>query len=403
MTRLRRTALGALGLPLFLVACRALVGLEGPQGGRPDDAGIADAQGDGGVDAADGAPRIECVPEVPPRPGAGDAGSTGPQWFVMRTLSLRENDQDFPGANLDCESTQCDPDGRLISGRPTCQARRDAAPACDGVGGIDNGLLFAFKGTFEAAVTLGVGSDRGVNGAVLYVGNYNGSDDDNEVSAAVTLSPGILRESSSCKAGDAGDAGDGPRVFLPCWDGQDEWAVGVGTAIRRDNDYADVPEPGLVVPTAYVTKGELVVTGFKDLSFPINGARLTLLRPILRATLTRDANGRITKLRGVGTGILDPVLGNQALRGTKFGDTVMCKNPALFDLFRAQLCSGLDFTADPTRAFAGAPCDAMSVAFRFEAEPIKPYVLQADASVPMTADPCEGTSPPPATLSELCP
>jgi hypothetical protein len=318
----------------------------------------------------------------------------------MRKLVLRENDKDFPGANLDCESTLCNADGQLTSGQPTCLPPDGGSPACDGVGGIDNGLLSALKGAFEDAVSLIGGSDEGLNGTVLYVGNYNGNDDDREVSAAVTLSPGILRASAACDAGAAGkDAG----TYVPCGNGEDEWALPDGTALTRLADYADVPAPALVVSTAYVTNGELVVTGFKELSLPIAGMRLTLEKPILRATLTRDSSGRITKVIGVAAGILDPVLAARVLRGIRFGDNVICKNPVLFNVFREQLCSGLDFTLDPNRRFVGDRCDALSVAFRFEAQPIKPYVLGPDASVPTPADRCEGAPDAAATLSELCP
>jgi len=414
MHRSRSLAALVIGTGLGLLACRALVGLESPdiESRSPPS---AEASMDAGSDAMEAGPDGACGASLPPRPivgadGGGDvldggaAGLSIPRWFVIRELTVQTTKDDFPGEDLDCVATTCGLDKRLVPGSVgSCRPRRkDDAVVCDGPKGIDNGVLSALRpilGDVEK-VELDIRTSAGLNGVLIYLGRYDGQLNAPAVSSALLSSPGILRNSRGC--GTAGDA----APFSPCDDGSDEWAVRWGSALpATEGAFVEAPLNVKVDDTAYVSSGELIVPGLPLIAISVGGRVLNVQRPIMRAQFRTNGNGQVV-LRGVLSGVVDPVRAAEVLRAVGIGvgagtSEAVCLQPLYLKALQEAVCGGLDISVD--RNAVDPVCDGISLAFQFEARPAKPYVLAPDAAVPVEPDVCADAGPSPATLEALCP
>ena len=379
MPRLRTLGAPVLLVASTLIACRALVGLEAPDVAERFDAGFdagVDTGVDTGFDAGFDARPPTCTPELPERPGpdagGGDAAAAErSSWFVMRSLLLRSGSDDTPGMDLDCQNVTCDDRGQVTSGRPTCKPLDPSMPACDGPGGLENSLLRSFRSLLLGSVELAVGTDQGRNGAVLLLANYSNQANDANLTAGVTLSPGVLTPPTTCDGGAASPVG----TYVPCWDGEDKWALSKEVAVAAASGFADVLLlSDAVVDNAYVRDDELVVPSLKVLAFPIAGETLEMRQPILRAKLIRGGNGEILRLEGFGAGVVDPLQMLRSLGGVSLGGQPVCTNESALTQIRQTLCKGLDLTLDPNDRFTDKRCDGISVAFRFVAFPARPVV-----------------------------
>ncbi len=414
------------------VACQLLIGLEDPQQSPPDS----------------GAPVVDlCNPVLPPeRPDAtDDPNETKLLAFaaVHHIYFSGSGDAGAPeagaaqGYNLDGTCT-CSPQGlRTGSSCATTTPNSD----CDFGGGVDNSLVrlslkYAAAGiNLDEALAVNKRIRTGVSTLIVHLSNYNGQRDDPAVGfgfvdAFASEAPYAKPDDPFCFAQDAGladggppdggprdggprDAGDGgdagPSYRPPEWNGCDAWQVSQQKTLFEPSERGGFV-PTLRIDSAYVRDGKLVARGAVPLKLrlgpfdlPINdlvvSADVVLLdqsgQPVPfgspRAFRYRLTNGLFAgRIRAQD---LTLALGSIP-RGP--GAPSICDprdplNVLLFRTVKDEVCAGRDIAQIPKfdNQSPPAPCDALSVALPFDADPAYMGTRVPETDVPPIPGGCD--------------
>jgi hypothetical protein len=198
---------------------------------------------------------------------------------------------------------------------------------------------------------------KGINSMVLRLTNYNETPNDTSVSLGVMASNGTVPLL---------DGGTNP---IPLHDGNDQWGIAPESLIGSPPPYAPVN----VDDSAYVSGGVLVA----HVSFPFGlGASvgtnfLRLDGAFLVGKLTKTTSGQYS-LVGIVTGRWDTrniLTGMAGMHDPFNSGEFLCGTNATYQALKAAICSGSDIARLGTSDNTNAPCDALSTAVGFAAEP----------------------------------
>jgi hypothetical protein len=343
---------------------------------------------------------------VPARP-TGVEGSTGPGPYsniaAMQSIDLGLGDGGaVPDGALPPFGWDLDND-ITCPGMPSCEQMPGTKENCDDQAGRDHTGLYLFR---ELGLTAKVGvaavnqaMQAGEYGLLVGLSQYNGTMDDDRVTVSLYFSSGVL------------GTGDGGGVVLN-HDGNDRWTVdprslqGAPTAGVDCSNGATVCQPNFVDDNAYVTDGTLVSTGLGEIPITfggranIGGAVMDLNETILVGTLQmRSRAGGGVSWAIVGGSISGrwgsaKLLTNMATIPDPTSDSgaFLCGNdPAYLYLKNHVICALQDIPVNPMNDNTGAPCDAISMAFAFTAEPA---LLGTVSPLPATPSGCsQGSTP----------
>ena len=385
-------AAGGLVAGVALVACQVIAGLE-----LPRFVDLDGATGDATTPEAGASLPLECDPRVPPNPRRGtgtgpdlhfaiefldfgfdyDAGTgivreTG-RLCVGRLDSGAELD---PAVDLDGVQT-CAPlaDGGAQGG--SCRAPREEA--CDPAGGGDNMGLgiasLAFGDQPNAASDPNRVARDGRANLMLRVSNYNGQEDDAEVSVGLVQVLGLAAGGKLAPA----DAG-----LHPAFDGTDEW-------VADERSIPSEQQPVVRTDLAYVASGVLVAR-FKNasVSFGGSGSDLQADEVVVTGRVVRDAAGQVKRLdRGrIAARLPKETLWRYATGRSLSGDTV-CSSAVTRKFALDLVCGSLDLPSGASSFAPEAPCEAVSFAAGFYASRANLAADRAkgpDAAPPYTCD-----------------
>jgi hypothetical protein len=366
-----RGSIAVVLLGAVAAACGLFIGLEAPEG-KP-------------LPELPPRPPDPCAHAVPPeKPTAEDEGPDIPPFFLAVRRQLIGTtgtvpDAALPGFDLDGVCT-CDPGvGTAFDASPSCVPRKNAKVQCDGKNGIDNEVerLFAPYGSVYDLNGINEKIDRGSATIIVYVANYNGRANDLSVQAGFASSdglytdecnPSLIVNDNPPKARPQGD------TFFPAsWRGCDKWHGVEGQFL------GDYRVPATYVPKSlgkgYVRDGVLVLRGIADVPIFFGESTAQVQDPIFTSPLERVPTRAPT----------DPVrfrmkqatlAGRLSLQdlakiafSANFKGTFLCNEPALFSSLMESLCVGMDSAESTLLDHQGKPCESMSFAFRFDAEP----------------------------------
>lgn len=359
-----------LGLAIAIggAGCAAILGIEDKPIREDVEAGTVEA----------------CARAVPPPPtGVDDDKDTERQYVVgIRSLALRPPAGGVLGFDLD---GTCSYDGG------TCTS----SAGIDKDGGIDNGLgdlpfveVLSLDGGLENE---NVACGRATLIAVLV--HYNGRANDADVQIGFAPSPGLEQphEEGEAPSTDCNDDPSAPRVYPARWDGTDQWSLAGPYVFQGDT----IPQPTL---PAYVRDHTLVVQTAQNIvlpigPFPVDVAQATIVARIvplderLQATTT-DAPASFVRLEGQAAGriAVDPLFRgvHNAPASSRYGQ--LCPGNPVYGLFRDSVCGGLDIMASAAEDRTGRPCNALSMAAGFTAEPVR--VSKAGPPRTLPPSPC---------------
>ncbi|MEM6788712.1 MAG: hypothetical protein AAGA56_22630 [Myxococcota bacterium] len=351
---------------------------------------IAPPGGVGGIDEASGAGGIS---------GAGGVGGTGADQTI--TLAVRRVDFGerpntiLKGLDLDDDFT-CSDTAQCID-NPRCGRPSAANPVsweearCDGPGGSDSnsrrlfGLISMIEPTFTSA-KVSANIDLG-EGTLLYViEGYNGEADDESVFLEVYTTSRFVdsccnRSPEGPNGGKAcpdaeGYPGGEPSVGrrVPKWDGHDVWPVARDSVTNNPmpfcNGLTNV-QPVDFDGAAYVANHELVARLKRVRLFQIIGddaAELEITDATVVAPLRQRPDGSWVTEGGLLAGRLEVSRLFESvakLKGVKTG----CDFDVVSSSARQQVCDAADLIGQDRRDTSSAPCDSVSFASRFDAEP----------------------------------
>jgi hypothetical protein len=272
-------------------------------------------------------------------------------------------------------------DGRCPGAPPPCQpAAWTEAGASVGANGIDNqvGALLvneinAFNSTPINSVFLNEQVQTGAYAPLLLfrVTDYNGFDDDSQVTVEVLLAPAIRN---------------------PKWDGTDVYFVDPSTATQGPGDGGDSVVGRFVDSNAYVNGFQLVAHVYPgELSLANTTFKLTdvivsaHLQPVGTNQFTVEgtiaAHGRSNDLLG----ILPPLT-------KQFPGIAICENnEPIYDELKLWICTNADSVVDGGATGPNAVCNAASLGVKFVATTVQ---LGGMADIPDAGPLCDsGTDP----------
>lgn len=316
----------------------------------------ASSTGDGGSD---------CEPVLPPRrPGVLGAGDAIGFVAAVRTVDLGDGDggdgvPNFLGIGFDLDTT-CSGQGAGSS----CVAPPWVTYHLDGPGGRDNSfgsILYQLNQNGGGSATESNNSNTavGVGTAVIRVRNYNGTSIDNQIEVG-WYGATMYRDLTVPPA-------------PPVWDGSDEWLAfdawvdGIEVGDAGPIETGSEPSPKYYDSNAYVTDGYLVAR-FPEFLISIG----MMTEAIIMARLERNEAGAWTLRAGTIAGRLaidDTVRGLENVRDDSTGDWICTDSPA-YPARKQLLCGLADISASGIDD-GSSPCDAVSWAWTFEAEPAK--------------------------------
>jgi hypothetical protein len=333
---MRRALAAVAGAALVaMVACTVMNDLHLPRAASTDGGG----GNDGGT----------CILARPPprQDGGRNGGSPGNDIaFAFRAI----NNGPRTGYDLDGVCT-CAPHPE------SCTPIGDAGH-CDSEEGRDNGSG-ELVDSFPVFNLIEYSNDRiaaGIVGLLVLVEDYNGEENDTEITVSVFGSAGPERA----------DAGP----VRPKFDGSDLWVV---NRLHVLGGGPDPPPIGRSLYTApgYVANGELVVPTI-DLPFALSTGSLTIFqRAILSARITREEN-RPTIRTGIVAARwpMDDLIAAVGAADFVSGEA-LCTNPDYPVLARESICPLADIMMDPSADGRGARCNAVSINFGFDAVPAR--------------------------------
>ncbi len=309
------------------------------------DAPVVSDAGDGGSTCAHLLP--------PPRPAADDPSDA--DVTIINVIQYVDFGLDGGVYGYDLDRTCTCPDPESCVPSPT------AKPHCDGEGGTDNagGALIA---TFAALSPMfdPTGSNAvlqsGRGSLLVRVTNYNGKANDTSVHVDVFISNGTVP---------LDDAGNNPP---PSHDGGDLWSVDPASVVGTPPPYVASHED----TAAYVSEGVIVGT----VDFPLG---LGLLNPdflqlhgaYVTATVVQTPQG-LALHQGLISGRWDTrnlLTGLEAVKDPFDKTQYLCGTDPTYQALKVQICQAADITRLVQNDNTGAPCDAISLALSFTAEP----------------------------------
>ena len=348
-----------LGIALILpfcvaISCANIAGLDGDRtlGTTSTSTSVSStssgAGGEGGQGGSGGTGGQACVSVTyPDPPTSGMTGGAIEFVAALRTIDIGDGPNKAElGLVLDGRCT-CLGDG------PSCLEPANALDTCDGPGGRDNATakLFAFFGaligpTFGSA-EFSQDAEKG-NFSLLFRGRgYNGMPDDDQVELPMFPSVG---------------SSPGP----PVWDGSDLWPTPETAVVAGGT----VEEPAYLDTKAYITDN-VIVASLPDAALVLGSGASDISLDITAGFMI----GTIVSV-GSGYGIRDGLLAGRwktadvFLTVSKFRDGAgqpICTDQLLYDSLKAQVCGNADIYSGlgkPTD-----PCDALSIAIGFDADP----------------------------------
>ena len=347
----------------------------------------------GGVQA------VSCAHVQPPGPPSDAQGAGGEAEFVFALASADLGDTDNAGVP-GYKSIGYDVDGLCTneSQGPSCQSFAwSGADPTDGFDGRDNAigrLMYEEKAQFGSAPLSSQTLSDGIkNGAIAPLGivrvrNYDQRSDDDQVDVD-WYTPLTLEEAAGVDGGEQ-DAG----VITPGWDGGDVWPL-QPESVATDGGPEGAPYPNATSrdPSAYVSNYTVVshlpsgtVLRLQNVPFALDTPILVInlgINPFRVVGGTFSARIRLTELFKR----LPEVT-------TQFGIGSICKGDPGYARIKQYFCSYAEIRDDGT-VDPSSPCDAVSVAFNFQALPVK---LGPTVTLP------PGTFCPPATspASDTC-
>jgi hypothetical protein len=353
MGRFRRTLALALVATWGAVACQIIAGVEDEEGVARPDGSVADA-GDSASDAAEGCARR--LPPAPPSPESVPRDAPDHDYiFAIRAFSGRVKGQEVLGYDLDGRCTTADVTGSSLACSPPLGGKVDI----DGEGGIDNALAHIIDGyalITDASDPVGAAANeniaRGKYTNLIGLFGYNGAANDDSVKAQIVATAGL--QSTGCD--DAGEVGDG----APRWDGCDTWKYVKGKITRFD-----------VTPVWQTVDGwvsnDVLVVPMDQLAFSLFVGDVPLYNAYFTARI--DRTGGVVRLKdGIITGRAEAQAVVGGVRTLDFAGVTMCKVPTIFEAMRDAICKARDLPLLPTDDGKGKSCNAVSLAFGFEAE-----------------------------------
>jgi hypothetical protein len=331
----------------------------------------------------------------PPKPAHDDEGGLGPGLKVI--AALQSIDIGVGGASGDgggpLPPYGFDLDGVCTCpGPPSCLQPPGARESCDDDAGRDHiGIqLFRQLGSVAATgnVQINLGLKAGQYGLLISVDNYNGTANDTSVSVSVYVSNGV----SGVQDG---------GMPQPQHDGTDRWTIDPGSLISPPPDGFNCDNPNSACsarytdPYAYVANYVMVAVLDFPLSFGVRsflgGAVMDLKSAYLVGTLTPyffSSGGQSYQLTNgtiAGRWPTQRLLSNLATIPVPDGG-FLCGNSA-YDLLKGYVCQVADITSSPRSDIMGAPCDAVSMALPFSADPAR---LGEVYTVPRAPSGCQG-------------
>ncbi|HEX7601309.1 MAG TPA: hypothetical protein VF316_06875 [Polyangiaceae bacterium] len=237
---------------------------------------------------------------------------------------------------------------------------------CDDEAGVDNSggaLIRQFSSTagFFNQTYINEMLGKGVFGALFRVRGYNGQANDTKVELSVYVSNGT----------------EGIQKGLPTipqLDGNDKWTIDPASLLGGTIPDGGAPVPNTYDLNAYVSNGYLVA----NLDFPLgigagNGeglvtvelsgsvivAKLEPYQGVFRANGIVGGRWPTTKLLKSIAVLHDPFDYDASLCGT---------NPT-YQALKPKICSYADITKNPVEDGKNAPCDSISIGFKFESTP----------------------------------
>lgn len=318
---------------------------------------------------------------IPARPSDDDG--TESLTFILATSSVAIDPSRDGGPSADERSLDLD---RVATcpGQPSCALPPGGNPACDGPGGRDNALLSFLRQTgFDALDERNSAQyARGESGLIFVLEDYNGGRNDRQVTLSV-----FFRTYTQAALADGGPDPSGPMV-LPVRDGSDYWRVLRSTVANppADDTPCTISSCRAIArdTAAYVADGVLV--GAFDLPIAVGLTAVVDLRAGHVVAKLAKEDGGVRLRDGL---IVGRVRVADFLRGfpDPFGGTgKLCDNPGALSIIKRDLCAVRDLAEDFTKDGLGAPCNALSVAVNFEANPARLGTLSTVAAP--TPRPC---------------
>lgn len=337
------------------------------------------------LSSGDASPDTACHHATYPiRPTADDPSTTQnvPVVAAMEALDVGLGDGGPISPNAPLPPLGWDLDGVCTCPDPPSCMQAHGPPNCDDDAGRDHTGLELFRRLGPSAQMSNAAANQalqiGEYGLVVQITAYNGQRNDRQVSVALYASSGVLSTVD----------GGVPQLQH---DGSDKWTVDprylsagqqlIGIDCDNGNSMCS---PAYVDDNAYVADSVLVASlGEVPITFGgranLGGAVMDLSETILVGTLTSAT------LSGNGTGW---AIENGSISG-RWGSAKLLSNMATipdplseagaflcgpdvpYQALKPYICSLQDIAANSSLDRTGAPCDAISMAFGFRAEPAR--------------------------------
>ena len=385
---MNRSAVVVLGS--LLGGCALIIGIER----RPLDPGPT--SGDGAAEAG------SCVhATVVSEPDADSDAGAGSTTYIVAVKNSRLGERSESGSLLGF-----DLDGVCTCGPDATDANRlgcigaDPKP-CDLPGGIDNkaASIAVLVGTDPSGqAQLNAEFACGRNGFLLAVQGYNGLANDQSVAVGIVFSAGIQKphddaDTPACPGDDAGIV-----TYAPRWDGTDRWSTDTRSVVLGTR------QP-VTLLRGWVHDWQIVVQLEKTdtVALPVGPIIVEATQGIFTAHVEPlDATGqpidptsnvpasliRLTDGQFAGRVPVSALL--QAVARVRRKDTgTLCPGNPIFDVVRKNVCDVVDVTTDPAVQFQNRPCDAISAAIGFRAEPAR--IEDGVNAIPQPPDPCDAS------------
>jgi hypothetical protein len=353
----------------------------------------ADAGSESGPEAA--AP-VPCVPALPPQRPAADDASVAGTFSGVAAMQAIDVGYGFgtseAGAPTITANSPLAPYGWNLDNTCTCQGSPPGGPSCsqaagtkencDDEAGRDHIALELFR---VLTVTAETGSEtanlamhNGQYGLLIQITGYNGSMNDEQVTVALYASNGVAAPDGGTPA--------------PKHNGNDNWTVdpgyvmgGLGLIGTNCDSNNPACMPQFADTDAYVTNGVMVANlGTVPLTFGsqpnIGGAVMLLHDVLLVGTLVQtgisggDVGWGITNGSVSGRWETSELLSNlSTIPDPKYPGSYFCGADPVYPLFKAGICALQDIASDKSNDNSDplAPCNALSMAFGFMAEPAR--------------------------------
>lgn len=362
--------------------------------GPGDLAYLTEGDGEATEPPPDDTPNDPCKHARPPKPPPKkDVPTHLTITFATREMRLDTGRDPESGLSkpqgLDLDNTcTCG----VADAAPSCNSPATAPPACDKTTAVDGGVLEEGRDNVAgdllaialSRLPVSLGADairdrigRGLYSILVGIADWNGTPDDDQVFVSMLMSPGA-------------DMGrdENMDIIRPKWDGNDRWAVEVGsvqdgmTKLDKECESADpnaLPEcdPIAIDLNGYVSGGKLVAN-FDEVPFSFGDDNARLDVPFQSATLVAKITGTAPTfyLDGELSGRwpadkIVNAIGNIAIvddKDPEGGVKGLCTTNDTFEFFRKSVCLSVDLASTKADDNKGKDCRTMSQSVRFKAE-----------------------------------